>query len=57
MRGGKQGRGKYRYSNGNIYEGDWKDDLKNGKGFMLYPTGAKYHGDWVKGKKHGTGVY
>ena len=39
MKNGKQGRGKYYYSNGNIYEGDWLDDMKNGYGKMYYSNG------------------
>lgn len=57
VKGGKQGMGIYRYSNGNIYNGNWKDDLKNGLGKMNYPNGACYEGEWMKGKKHGEGTY
>ena len=41
---GKQGYGIYHYANGNIYQGHWKDDLKNGIGTMIYPSGSKYEG-------------
>jgi hypothetical protein len=25
-----------KYKTGNVYEGDWKEDLPNGKGTMMY---------------------
>jgi hypothetical protein len=53
VKNGKQGWGRYYYSNGNIYEGDWKDDLKSGRGKMNYSNGEVYEGMWVKGKKSG----
>ena len=32
----KHGYGKYTYENGNIYEGQWKDDKKEGFGTFYY---------------------
>jgi hypothetical protein len=33
------GRGIYYYSNGDVYIGDWKDDLFHGKGFYIFGNG------------------
>jgi hypothetical protein len=35
------------HANGDIYEGDWKDDKADGKGLFIDTNGAKYEGDWV----------
>ena len=44
------------YNNGDIYEGDWKNDEKEGKGTEYYNRddqfkGDKYVGDWKNCKK------
>ena len=33
------------YKNGDIYEGEFKNDLKKGKGKMIYKNGDIYEGD------------
>ena len=55
-------KGTYHYSNGDRYEGEWRDDKRHGKGVVTYagPNGTvqeKYEGDWVDGKMHGWGKY
>ena len=37
------------YSNGNIYSGDWIDDVFHGKGTYLKPNGQSMSGDWENG--------
>ena len=34
----KNGDGKYQYANGDVYEGEFKGDLKDGKGSMHFST-------------------
>ena len=52
------GHGTYTWSDGAVYEGDWKDDLRHGDGTMIYfNEEAKYVGEWINNKKHGQGVY
>lgn len=34
------------YSNGDRYNGEWKDDKRNGNGEMIYFYGDKYFGEW-----------
>ena len=43
------------YTNGNMYTGQKKDDLRHGKGKYLYSDGSYYYGDWFKGKMQGEG--
>eukprot|EP01087_Luapelamoeba_hula_P025163 TRINITY_DN984_c0_g1_i1.p1 TRINITY_DN984_c0_g1~~TRINITY_DN984_c0_g1_i1.p1 ORF type:complete len:936 (-),score=180.49 TRINITY_DN984_c0_g1_i1:27-2834(-) len=52
----KNGRGAYSWSNGNRYEGEWRDDHRHGRGRMIYADGDRYEGDWKEGKKHGFGI-
>jgi len=38
-----------------VYDGDWKDDIKNGEGKSTYPDGIVYEGDFKDDKKNGMG--
>jgi hypothetical protein len=42
------GKGKYIHSDGSVYEGDWKEDLKHGKGLEKNSDGTVYLGDILK---------
>lgn len=57
-RGLKHGKGRIVYSNGDVYEGEWKDNVKSGTGVYLFKdSGDQYSGQWKQGKFHGTGAY
>ena len=43
------GRGTIKYTDGEIYEGDWFEGCASGKGTMKYPKGDVYDGDWFEG--------
>ena len=45
------------YDNGDSYEGEVIDELKDGKGVMIYKGGNKYDGEWKNDKKEGKGVF
>lgn len=56
------------FSDGDRYEGEWRNDERHGKGVMIYAATTdeagggrhveeKYDGDWLDGKMHGRGVY
>lgn len=45
------------YSNGDIYDGEFKGLLKDGKGKMLYANGDTYEGEWSGDMINGTGTY
>ena len=34
------------YSNGDRYNGEWMDDIKNGHGEFIYSNGDRYVGEW-----------
>ena len=59
VEGKYNGRGKEKYKNGNVYEGQFKNDKRHGKGRMEYAlrAGAKfegyYEGEWVNGETNG----
>lgn len=51
----KQGYGEFKWSSGNIYKGNYKNDLRNGYGEMYWTDGSIYKGNWVNGIQHGYG--
>jgi len=55
--GEKEGRGTYRFADGNVYEGEWKGDKKEGNGTHRYADGDVYHGEWKRDEKDGIGTY
>ena len=42
-------------ANGDVYEGEWKDDMMHGQGIYDYVDGRKYLGEWKCGKQDGQG--
>jgi len=59
-KGLKEGLGRYKYSNGDQYEGEFFDDFEDGFGVIKFklPVGeASYMGTWEKGARHGFGVH
>lgn len=57
VNGRRDGYGIARYTIGDVYEGQWANDLIHGKGTYIWANGEKYIGDWYKGLKKGHGVY
>ncbi len=43
------------YTNGDMYEGQWKDDTITGHGTFIWRNGKKYVGDFKNGLRHGLG--
>lgn len=43
------------YTNGNMYTGQKKDNLRHGKGKYIYNDASYYYGDWFKGRMEGQG--
>ncbi|GAB4856576.1 Phosphatidylinositol 4-phosphate 5-kinase 9 [Ancistrocladus abbreviatus] len=52
-----EGSGKYIWSDGCIYEGDWRRGMRHGNGKLQWPSGAAYEGEFSGGYMHGTGTY
>ena len=49
--------GTYTFANGDIYDGEHKDNKANGQGTYAYASGATYVGEWLDGKRNGQGTY
>jgi len=50
----RHGKGKINYTNGDYYEGDFMNGLKEGKGIYYY-LDCYYNGGWKEDKRHGEG--
>ena len=46
----------YKFSNGNIYEGFWKNNKMHGKGLLTQADKTRIEGLWENGKMHGLAV-
>lgn len=53
----KQGKGRYKWSNGAVYDGFFESDNLNGKGVLTKANGDRYEGDFVNGKYSGNGTF
>ena len=47
---------RYKFADGNIYEGIITNGLLDGYGSMLYTNGSFYVGGWASGRKNGWGM-
>ncbi len=55
--GKKYGRGKIIFASGSIFEGSFKNDMKEGSGKMYYyPSGNFFEGEWKYDQKSGMGT-
>jgi hypothetical protein len=45
------------YANGDIYEGEWLDDMRHGKGMLRLANSNRYEGEWKLDKKNGEGKF
>lgn len=51
------GIGLYRWENGDLYFGEWKDGKRTGFGTYLWGSGHSFTGHFNLGELHGEGVY
>lgn len=42
----KHGYGIYKYSNGDVYEGEWVEDEQQGNGILRFADGSVYEGNF-----------
>lgn len=54
--GKRSGTGTYTWTNGNRFDGTWKDGSPNGAGVLIEADGDVYTGDWKDGQRTGTGT-
>lgn len=40
-----------------VYEGMFKEDMRDGNGTMMYGNGDIYEGSWSRDQKHGPGTF
>ena len=56
MSRGYTGKATASYPNGDVYEGDFLDGIREGRGIYRYGgNGDKYDGEWKQNCKHGIG--
>ena len=55
--GKKEGKGKFEWNDGSIYEGEFHNDKIEGMGDLTIPDKGTYHGLFKDGKKNGEGIY
>lgn len=55
--GQRSGKGRMTFANGDIYEGEFKNDSFQGYGVLTLKAGARFECNWVDGKISGEGIY
>jgi hypothetical protein len=50
------GKGRLTYENGDVYEGNFDNDLREGWGVFIHADGTKYEGQWEMDQQHGRGI-
>jgi len=53
----KSNRAILEYSNGERYDGEIIDGMRNGFGTYYYKNGERFEGNWYKNQKHGRGTF
>lgn len=51
------GKGTYKWLDGRMYHGEYKNDKKDGYGVYQWADGRAYIGDWVEGKQADERIY
>lgn len=51
------GTGTYSFSNGDRYEGEWRNTKRHGWGTYFFANGVRYEGEWKDDRQHGQGTY
>lgn len=51
------GKGVYKWSNGEVYDGEWYQGLKHGYGIWKGIMGDSYIGEWKNSRADGYGVH
>ena len=52
----RAGLGVSRYSNGDVYAGEWANDQKHGQGVVSHKDGSIYTGQFAENEKQGPGI-
>ena len=51
-----EGEGLVKFANGDVYQGEFKQDKFHGQGTMTWDDGDAYEGQWKGGCRHGQGT-
>lgn len=51
------GSGTYKFENGDVYDGQWREGKPHGQGKYEFANGDRYMGLFQEGKRNGTGKY
>ena len=51
------GKGKCRFANGDVYEGQWASSRMHGRGIERYVSGDVFDGEYLEGLMNGHGTY
>lgn len=52
-----EGSGRYVWSDGCTYDGEWRRGMRHGQGKTMWPSGATYEGEYSGGYIYGEGTY
>lgn len=52
----RSGQGYYRYPEGSLWVGEFKDNVPNGRGVCYYANGDRYEGQWANNTPNGEGI-
>jgi hypothetical protein len=55
--GNKQGKGKFEWKTGSVFEGEYLNDSRNGLGKHQLASGKIYEGNFMDGKRSGNGTF
>ena len=55
--GRRHGQGTWWAANGDIYDGEWRDDQAAGRGVLRFAAGGRYEGDFRSFRFHGKGIW
>ena len=49
------GKGKFRWTDNRVYDGEFLEGKRHGYGIYKFNDGRTYEGSWFRGKQHGKG--
>jgi hypothetical protein len=56
MNNRRHGYGIYRWADGGVYYGEFKENNQEGQGYQRWPSGTEYYGEWKNDMQWGEGV-